>query len=156
MVYVLKHLLFAIFTFLIGGYFFYKGASMPSSASLFPNIVAGLVFLLSGTMVARSLTEARHGRVKPAETEGGQQKLIVSRVILFTASIALYIYLIPRIGYFVATPLFMTVTYLYLRAVGLVKALLISLGFSIFIYFLFVWFLKLPIPMGILEPLFEV
>ena len=156
MVYVMKHLLFAMFTFLIGGYFFYKGASMPSSASLFPNIVAGLVFLLSGAMVVRSFTESRNGRVKPVETEEGQPKLIVSRVIFFTVSIAVYIYFIPRIGYFIATPLFMTVTYLYLRAVGLMKALLISLGFSLFIYFLFVWFLKLPIPMGILEPFFEV
>lgn len=156
MAHVLKHLLFSIFTFTVGGYFFYKGASMPKTASLFPNIVTGLVFLLSGAMVAKSLKEAREGSGKPAETDVSKQKLIVSRVILFTISIAMYIYLIPRIGYFIATPLFMTVTYLYLRAVGIIKALFISLCFSLFIYLLFVWFLKLPIPLGILEPLFEV
>jgi len=154
--YVLKHLLFAIFTFIIGGYFFYKGASMPSSASLFPNIVAGLVFLLSGAMVVRSLKEVRDGKGVPDKQEGAQQKPIISRVIFFTVSIALYIYLIPGIGYFIATPLFMTVAYLYLRAAGIMKAMIISLCFSLFIYFLFVWFLKLPIPLGILEPFFEV
>jgi hypothetical protein len=47
----------------------------------------------------------------------------------------------------------MILGYVFLRAMGLVRAILVGVGFSIFIYFLFVWFLKLPIPMGCLESL---
>ena len=153
---VLKHSLFAVFTFILGGYFFFKGNSMPSSAALFPQLVAGLVFLFSGAMVFKSLKEAKNGAGEPAPQSCDEQKIHVPRVILFTALIALYIFLIPRIGYFVATPLFMVVTYMFLRAIGFFRAILVSLGFPVFIYVLFVWFLKLPIPMGLLERFFEV
>jgi hypothetical protein len=153
---VLKHGLFAVFTFILAGYFFFKGYSMPSSAALFPQLVAGLVFLLSGAMVFQSLREAKNRSGEPASGAAVEQKIHVPRVILFTALIALYIFLIPRIGYFVATPLFMVVMYMFLRAIGFFRAILISLGFSVFIYFLFIWFLKLPIPMGLLERFFEV
>jgi putative tricarboxylic transport membrane protein len=153
---VLKHSLFAAFTVTIGAYFYFKGSTMPSSAALFPQIVAGLIFLLSGAMVLQSVRDVKNGTGEPAGDTSARQKVHVPRVILFTLSIAVYIYLIPRIGYFIATPLFMVVSYLYLKAAGFVRAILISLGFSVFIYFLFVWFLKLPIPMGLLERFFEV
>jgi len=106
--------------------------------------------------VLQSVRDVKNGTGEPAGDTSAQQKIHVPRVILYTLSIAVYIYLIPRIGYFIATPLFMVVSYLYLKAAGFVRAMLISLGFSVFIYFLFVWFLKLPIPMGLLERFFEV
>ncbi len=129
---------------------------MPSSAALFPHLVAGLVFFFSGAMVFKSLNEAKTGQENPHPNLAMNKKIHVPRVILFTALIALYIFLIPRIGYFVATPLFMVVTYMFLRAIGFFRAILVSLGFSVFIYVLFVWFLKLPIPWGLLERFIEV
>ena len=151
--YILKHVLFALFTCGLAGYFFFKASSMPRSASLFPQIVAGLIFLLSAAMVFKAAHDVRGSGGEDAGAPAG--KIHVARVVVFVALTAAYIFLIPRIGYFVVTPLFMLVMYTFLRALGIFKALVISVGFSVFIYFLFIWFLKLPIPMGLLEALFE-
>ncbi len=56
-------------------------------------------------------------------------------------------------GYFPATALFMMLSFLLLRAAGFVKSLLITALFCGFIYALFVSFLKLPVPLGLLESL---
>ncbi len=151
--YLLKHSLFAVFTVGLGLYFFIKAFSMPSTAAHFPTIIAGLVFLLSASMVVEALRKVRRGGEAPGTT-GTEGKIQFTRVVTYVVLIAAYIFLIPRIGYFVVTPIFMILTYSYLRALGTFKVLLVSIGFSIFIYFLFVWFLKLPIPMGLLEPFF--
>ena len=83
--------------------------------------------------------------------ENPPAKINVQHVVVFVAAIAVYIYLIPILGYFIATPLYMVVMYAYLKAIGLLKSIIISVCFSAFIYALFVWFLKLPIPVGFLE-----
>ena len=152
--YLLKHSLFAVFTVGLGLYFFVKAFSMPSTAAHFPTIIASLVFLLSASMVVEALRKVRRGGGVPG-SEAADGKILVTRVVSYVALTAAYIFLIPRIGYFVATPLFMIISYSYFRALGTFKVLLVSIGFSIFIYLLFVWFLKLPIPMGLLEPFFE-
>lgn len=148
---VLQHCLFALFTISLGGYFFIASLRMPRTASLFPKIIAALVIGLSLAMIAQAVSALR--KKKPTQEEIPTSKLEIARVAVAVALIATYIYLIPRIGYFVATPLFMVVSYAYLRAMSIRKAALVSLGFCVFIYLLFVWFLKLPIPMGYLEPL---
>ena len=148
--YALQHCLFAFFTLALGTYFFIAGSAMPRTASLFPKIMALLVVGLSLAMVVQAFSAARKQAKAP---EAPSPKLHILRTTVYIVLIAAYIFLIPRLGYFIATPLFMMVSYLYLRATGFLKALLISLGFCIFIYLLFVWFLKLPIPMGYLETL---
>jgi hypothetical protein len=90
------------------------------------------------------------------QTEGGEAetsegKIVAGRVAWYVCLMALYIFLISRVGYFIVTPLFMTISYMLLKAAGFVKAAAISVGFAIFIYALFVVFLKLPIPLGLME-----
>lgn len=152
--YLVQHFLFAVFTVGLGLYFFIKAFFMPSAAAHFPTIIASLVFILTASMVVEALRKVRRGSGIPI-SKAPEGKILVTRVVSYVALIAAYIFLIPRIGYFVATPLFMIISYGYLRALGIFKILLLSICFSIFIYFLFVWFLKLPIPMGLLEPFFE-
>ncbi len=152
--YLVQHVLFAVFTVGLGLYFFIKAFFMPSTAAHFPTIIASLVFILTASMVVEALRKVRRGSGVPI-SKAPEEKILVPRVVSYVALTAVYIFLIPRIGYFVATPIFMIISYSYLRALGTFKILLVSICFSIFIYFLFVWFLKLPIPMGLLEPFFE-
>jgi hypothetical protein len=83
-----------------------------------------------------------------------EEKVIVGRVIWYVVMMALYIYFISSVGYFIVTPIFMLICYVLLKATSIPKAIAISAGFAIFIYFLFVSFLKLPIPLGLMESLF--
>ena len=144
MSYFAKHLLFATFTISVGLFFFISAQSMPSAASLFPQIISILIFILSALMVYSS-TKAVPGTKKAPVN--------VKRVVIYAALIAVYIAATDYVGYFITTPLFMIVSYLYLKATGFFKAFLISAAFSFFIYLLFVIFLNLPVPLGLLEPL---
>ena len=79
------------------------------------------------------------------------QNIAVKRVFLFAVFIALYIFLIDTIGYFIVTPIFVIVAFIYLKAAKLKTVIFIAVGFTAFIYALFVMFLKIPVPMGLLS-----
>lgn len=147
--YLRKHQLFALVPLLISAYFFGASMKMPRDAALLPQILAVLVACFSVAMIFNATKDAP-AREKEA-AENPPAKINVQHVVVFVAAIAVYIYLIPILGYFIATPLYMVVMYAYLKAIGLLKSIIISVCFSAFIYALFVWFLKLPIPVGVLE-----
>ncbi|MDR3354568.1 MAG: tripartite tricarboxylate transporter TctB family protein, partial [Synergistaceae bacterium] len=83
-------------------------------------------------------------------------RINVGRAVCFTVMIAVYIYLIPIVGFFVMTPVYITLSYMYLKAAKFTASLVISVAFSAFVYALFVWFLKLPVPLGIMEHFMQI
>lgn len=145
---IVKHCLFALFSLSLSAFFFLVSRSMPASAALFPNLMAGLISVLAVTMAVNAHRGSKlTGSVEPDEGK----RVNTMRVAFFLVLIVLYVLLIPQVGYFIMTPLFMITAYIYLRAIGFFRAVFISLVFSAFIYGLFVKFLNLPIPMGWLE-----
>lgn len=147
--YLRKHLLFALVPLLISAYFFGASMKMPHDAALLPQILAVLVAIFSIAMLFNAKKDAPAQDKEAAENP--PQKINITHVVVFVIAMAAYIYLIPILGYFVATPLYMILMYAYLKAINLVPSIIISICFSAFIYGLFVWFLKLPIPVGLLE-----
>ena len=145
MSYFMQHVLFALFSFGVGLFFFFTAQSMPASARLFPQSVAALIFLLSFVMAFNAR--------RSAPPSGEKARINAVRVVTYSLMIAAYIAVTEKAGYFVTTPLFMIISYIYLRAAGLLKAILIAALFCGFIYLLFVRFLNLPVPLGLLEPL---
>ncbi|MBO5493705.1 MAG: tripartite tricarboxylate transporter TctB family protein [Pyramidobacter sp.] len=145
MSYFLKHLLFSLFAVAVGLYFYIQAGTMPASAALFPQLVSGLIFVLAAVMSFNAWRSA------PPEAQGA--KINVARVCIYGAMIAVYIAVTEKAGYFVSTPVFMLISYLYLRAAGFIKAVFLSVFFCAFVYLVFVWFLNLPVPLGLLEPL---
>ena len=145
MSYFMKHLLFSVFSFAFALFFFVEAQSMSASAGMFPQIVAGLVFVLSVVMAFNAWRAA-----PPAESG---TKINAKRLVTYALMLAAYIALTEKVGYFITTPVFMIVSYLYLKAAGLIKAVLITAAFMVFVYLLFVQFLNLPVPLGLLEPL---
>lgn len=146
---VFKHYLFSAFAMMLAIFFFVEANDMPRQAALFPKLISGLVAVFSVLMAVNAYRDAKRAPVE--EANYGEGRVNVPRVVVFVGLVAAYIYLIPRVGYFIMTPLFILGTYIYLKAISPIKALVISLGFTAFIYGLFVSFLKLPIPMGFLE-----
>ena len=145
MSYFMKPLLFSVFAFAFALFFYVEASSMSASAGMFPKIVAGLVFILSVVMAFNAWRSA------PAEEN--RVKINVKRLVIYAAMLAVYIFTTETVGYFITTPVFMIVSYLFLKAAGFVKAVLITAAFMVFVYLLFVQFLNLPVPLGLLEPL---
>jgi cell division protein FtsW (lipid II flippase) len=79
-----------------------------------------------------------------------ESKRKFTRVFVFIVLVSGYILTRERLGYFVVTPIYIIATYLYLRATKFYKMILIAVGFTLFVYLLFVLFLHLPVPMGLL------
>ena len=153
-----KEYIFSAFTLAFSVFFFYKSLAMPRTAALLPMLITGLVAVFSIAMAFQAYKTARLERPKTKEEAVAsiedEGKVVVVRVIWYVAMMALYIYYISSVGYFITTPIFMLVCYALLKATSIPKAMAISAGFALFIYYLFVSFLKLPIPLGLMESLF--
>lgn len=141
--------------------FFFRSITMSPTAAFLPRILMVLIILLSiGMMYEGYYREKKHIKLKKRiderldedeETEDDSGKLNIPRVIIFIIMIASYIFLLKPVGYFIMTPIFAIVAYLFLKATKIKNILFIAAGFTIFVYFVFVAFLKIPIPMGILQ-----
>ncbi len=122
--------------------FYSRSTSLPLFAKRSPTILIVVVILLSILMIIEAY------RKKHENPQEKPSKINVKRAVIFTLFIAIYIFSIKPIGYFVMTPIYIISTYLYLKSTSLRNMVLISLGFTVFVYALFVMFLKLPIPLG--------
>jgi len=91
--------------------------------------------------------------IKPkneAEKEDDQFKGILYRqFFLIIALSAVYIVLIDIIGFFVTTAIYLFVTMLALKS-SIKWSIVVSILFPIFLYLIFVSFLKVPVPRGFL------
>jgi hypothetical protein len=117
---------------------FYEGWSYPPDSRLFP--LGVLAFLIIGAIMLI---------VRPPRTssgEGGDPKRVLKTTLLCLA----YIVLVDFVGYFVATALFVAV---FMAMMGIRKPLVYIAaiaGINVGLYLLFVWQLKVPVPIGVL------
>ena len=133
--------------------FFISSLGLPEAAYQLPRILIVLVVLLSLAMVWESNlkkkkeeAEAEPASKNAAATPGETKKLVV-----FVLFVAAYVVLLRPVGYFIMTPLFICATYIHLKSTKPLYMALTAFGFTIFVYLLFVRFLHLPVPMGILS-----
>ncbi|WP_025640395.1 tripartite tricarboxylate transporter TctB family protein [Schnuerera ultunensis] len=139
--------------------FFFNSFQLPKEAVKLPRILVGLIILLSiGIMIEGYLRERRDTKTTKAADENNEEDeenklgpINYKRAIIFTIMIATYIFLLEPVGYFIVTPVYIISTYLFLKATKVKNMIIISVAFTAFVYFVFVVFLKLPIPMGILQ-----
>lgn len=138
--------------------FLYKAISLPKTAGFTPKILIFIVSLLSILMLVESYyTEKNNFKRKRriderSEEDDDEDKIPVDykKAFIFGLMIAIYIFTMKPIGYFIVTPLFVIAAYKYLKSTNWKNTIIISVGFTIFVYLVFVLFLKLPVPMGIL------
>lgn len=117
---------------------FYEGWRYPADSRLFP--LSLLTFLMIGAIVMI---------VRPAEASKGERG-DPKRILLTTLLCIAYVALVEIVGFFVASALFMAV---FMAMVGMRKPLIYIVaivGVNVGLYLLFVWQLKVPIPIGIL------
>ena len=122
--------------------FYFHSTSLPPFSKRLPTILIVVVILLSiGMIIEAYMKNKKNGSEETSEVN-------VKRAFVFTLFIAIYIFTIKPIGYFIVTPLYVISTYVYLKSTSRRNMVLIALGFTVFVYALFVMFLKLPIPIG--------
>jgi uncharacterized membrane protein YidH (DUF202 family) len=146
---ILKEILFAAGAMAFSALFIVQSFKFSDSAALMPRILASLIIVLSVAMTYQGY-RARQRAARAGEKEEIPH-INVPLVATFLAFIVAYVLLIGILGYFVATPLFLIGTYLYLRAMSLRSAIIVACGFCALVYGVFVKVLHLPVPLGLLE-----
>jgi putative tricarboxylic transport membrane protein len=137
--------------------FYVRSLTLPRAAAELPQILCALVFLLSLAMTAEAYLAYRravfavNGAASAKPGSGPFEGVNLGRAGVFVLLVAGYIFSMDRLGYFVVTPLFILVSFLFLRATRLRNVLIIAVGYTAFVYVLFVMFLHLPVPMGFLD-----
>jgi len=142
----IKLIICSICSLLFSLVIFTNSFELPAVAKRLPLILCAVIVLLSLMVIAQALYEKKKGNSKVEK-----KNIDVKTVVLFAIVIALYIFTIKPIGYFIVTPVFLIFMLRYLKTGSWLKTMLIAGGFTLFVYLLFVLFLKLPVPLGIFE-----
>lgn len=153
----MPYIIVAVVTWVLAGVFFQTTLGMEPAAYHMPRILCVLVSILAGLMLVDVFLFRRRRR-KGAVAEDPSAPLLsrffdgvnIVRAGAFLGSIVLYIVLLEPVGYFIMTPLFLIGMFLLLRACRLWMAASIGIVAPIFVYLIFVIFLDLPIPMGVM------
>ena len=141
-----QHSLAAILVMLFAIALYFDSFSLTHAGYLLPRILTGVILLLSGAMIIEAYLYSKKKTEKSDETSINKR-----RALIFILLIISYIGTIKPLGYFTVTPLFIVGAYWYLKAINLKKSVMIAVGFTVFVYLLFVGFLQLPIPLGPME-----
>ncbi len=147
--------------------FFIQTLHMPKAAYQMPRLLLLALAILSTLMILEQLWKLRKG--EPVKEKQDELETIMAEVAkaeqltpeeqrnsnirraFFVGALTAYILTIKPLGYFIATPLYLFGTLVYLKSTKAYWAIAIAVGFTIFVYLLFVLFLNLPVPMGLLE-----
>ncbi len=146
---ILKEILFAGGAAALSLLFILQSLKLPDSAALMPRLLAALIIIMSVAMVFQGLSA--HKRMAQAGQKEEIPHINVALVATFLGFIIAYVFAIELLGYFIATPIFIIGSYLFLRAMNLRNAILVALGFCVLVYGVFVKILYLPVPLGLLE-----
>lgn len=143
------YLLFAAVLDLGAGIFYRDTLRMPKAAYQMPRILIGLILLLSLLMIAERVWQLRK-EGSPEEDAIFSGKINWLRMAGFVFLLLAYIVTIEPLGYFIATPAFLIATFGFLKSTKPHWIAAIAVGFTGFVYLLFVLFLHMPVPMGLL------
>jgi len=142
----IQNLVIGLVVIAIGLFGVYNAMGMPDGTRPYTLVVTG-IFTLLGLLLAGNAIVYRN---KPAHDCGVvTAKEMINPMIAFLM-ILVYTLLIPRVGFFVTSAVFMLIMMVwmgYRKIVPMVLTTGIMLGF---IYFLFVVQLNVPLPSGIL------
>jgi hypothetical protein len=148
---LIPYLLFAGAIDFLAIVFYVNTLRMPKAAYQMPRILIALVLLLSVLMIVEQFLQMR----KPPSADNGNglpAKISPIRIGGFVSLILAYVLTIVPLGYFITTPAFLIGSLLFLRSTKPHWILAIAVGFTGFVYLLFVLFLHMPVPLGLLGP----
>ena len=134
--------------FILEAFYFLLIKQLPPKAARYPYFVLGLMVFLTLLLAINTFL------IKPKNSEEDKEEdqfkgNLYGQFFLIMALSAVYVILIDIIGFFVTTAIYLFVTMVALKSI--VKwSIVVSILFPIFLYLIFVSFLKVPVPRGFL------
>ena len=134
--------------FILEAFYFILIKQLPPKAARYPYFVLGLMIFLTLLLAINTFL------IKPKNTEENKEEdqfkgNLYGQFFLVIALSAVYVILIDIIGFFVTTAVYLFVTMLALKS-NIKWSIIVSILFPIFLYLIFVSFLKVPVPRGFL------
>ena len=134
--------------FILEAFYFILIKQLPAKAARYPYFVLGLMVFLTLLLAINTFI------IKPKNTEEEEDKFKGNLYgqfffVIVMALSAVYVILIDIIGFFVTTAIYLFVTMVILKS-NIKWSIVVSIVFSIFLYLVFVSFLKVPVPRGFL------
>lgn len=127
-----------------------QAANFPEVAQRMPVLLYWLVIGLAVMMIIEELLKLRTARRAdsgaPVDAEEPMPAINWPVVLLFSAAICAYVLLIPIVGYLIMTPLFIVGTIMVSGTMGPLKAVMTAGIATAFVWLVFIWALKLPVP----------
>lgn len=134
--------------FILEAFYFLLIKQLPPKAARYPYFVLGLMVFLTLLLAINTFL------IKPKNTEENKEEdqfkgNLYGQFFLVIVLSAVYVILIDIIGFFVTTAIYLFVTMLALKS-NIKWSIVVSILFPIFLYLIFVSFLKVPVPRGFL------
>ena len=134
--------------FILEAFYFLLIKQLPPKAARYPYFVLGLMVFLTLLLAIHTFL------IKPKNTEENKEEdqfkgNLYGQFFLVIALSTVYVILIDIIGFFVTTAIYLFVTMLALKS-NIKWSIVVSILFPIFLYLIFVSFLKVPVPRGFL------
>ena len=134
--------------FILEAFYFLLIKQLPPKAARYPYFVLGLIVFLTLLLAINTFL------IKPKNTEENKEEdqfkgNLYGQFFLVIVLSAVYVILIDIIGFFVTTAIYLFVTMLALKS-NIKWSIVVSILFPIFLYLIFVSFLKVPVPRGFL------
>ncbi len=119
----------------------------PLGPRAFPALIGGGL-VLSGLLLFLETWKKRRLAASPVEPRSAEQKHVPLLLAAMVAWTALYYLSFDRLGYLIATPLFILGLLSYFNRRRHVANLAVAAGFTIVVYLLFSTLLGVPLPAG--------
>ena len=131
--------------FVLEAFYFFLIKQLPPKAARYPEFVLALMLFLTILLAINTFI------IKPKNVEEEDKfKGNLFKQFFFVIAISVvYVILIDIIGFFVSTAIYLFVTMVALKS-NVKWSIVVSILFPIFLYLVFVSFLKVPVPRGFL------
>lgn len=143
-------IILGIATILFALVFRAQATNFPDVAQRMPVLLYWIVIGLAVMMIIEELLKRRTARRADPDVPVAQDDILPAInwlvVLMFSAAIIAYVVLIPIVGYLIMTPVFIAGTLVVSRTMSPVQAVLIGVIATAFVWFVFIWGLKLPVP----------
>ena len=131
--------------FVLEAFYFFLIKQLPPKAARYPEFVLSLMLFLTILLAINTFI------IKPKNVEEEDKfKGNLFKQFFFVIAISVvYVILIDIIGFFVSTAIYLFVTMVALKS-NVKWSIVVSILFPLFLYLVFVSFLKVPVPRGFL------
>lgn len=131
-----------------GGFPTMAGLDTDVGPARFPIIYAGALLVLSAILVIGRLMPKRGALAEPAEPQAPAEVFRFHRVAIGVVATAVYIYMLSLIGYLPTTVVFLIGMMRLMGMRSWVRAPIIAVAVTAFLYLVFLYALQIPLPDG--------